>query len=98
MSKGFLTGGVSGGGNLSCMATIIARDERLQPGLTGHLLVCTGMPHSVQDKKGGRLDLFPEQLGHGGWEKYKDGPVATREMNELYGSKSNFCISRWNDP
>ncbi|KAJ9605717.1 hypothetical protein H2200_009566 [Cladophialophora chaetospira] len=84
LSRGFLTGGVSGGGNLTCMATILARDEHLQPALTGHLLVCTGMPHSLTDKKGGVLDLFPDQLAHGGWEKYKDGPVATRAMNDLY--------------
>ncbi len=84
LSKGFLTGGVSGGGNLTCMATILARDENLRPALTGHFFACTGMPHQHKGKNGRDIDLFPEQLAHGSWETYKDGPVATRDMNAFY--------------
>lgn len=75
------------------MAAVLARDEGLQPALTGHFLVCTGMPHSYSDRKGNTRELFPDELLHGSWEKYKNGPVATREMNELYARESNdFCI------
>ncbi|KIW69912.1 hypothetical protein PV04_02228 [Phialophora macrospora] len=93
LSKGFLTGGTSAGGNLTCMAAIKARDEHLQPPLTGHIFLCTGMPHYDEDDKGIILNLFPEQLAHGSWEKYKDGPVATRAMNVLYGRLAS-CDSR----
>ncbi|EXJ61605.1 hypothetical protein A1O7_02033 [Cladophialophora yegresii CBS 114405] len=93
LSKGFLTGGASGGGNATSMAAIQARDEHLQPRLMGHLFLCTGMPHSYKDSKGDILNLFPEQLAHGSWEKYKDGPVATREMNDLYGRIAGFTAS-----
>ncbi|KIX93239.1 uncharacterized protein Z520_11094 [Fonsecaea multimorphosa CBS 102226] len=87
LSRGFLTGGASGGGNLTCMATIMARDDKLQPSLSGHLLICTGMPHDFTDRKGHNVVLFPEKLSRGSWERYKNGPVATREMNILYGRK-----------
>ncbi|OAL22062.1 hypothetical protein AYO20_11256 [Fonsecaea nubica] len=90
LSKGFLTGGVSGGGNTTCMAAIMARDDKLQPPLTGHVFLCTGMPHDYTDQKGHKLALFPEQLLKGSWERYKNGPVATREMNILYGQISQF--------
>jgi acetyl esterase/lipase len=60
LSKGFLTGGVSAGGNCSTMAAVLARDNRLQPTLTGHMLVCTGMPHSIQDGHGNSVELFPD--------------------------------------
>jgi acetyl esterase/lipase len=92
LSKGFLTGGASGGGNATCMAAIKAKDKHLQPPLTGHLLVCTGMPHSHEDAKGNILNLFPEQLTRGSWEKYKDGPVATRAMNTLYASEFKLAV------
>ncbi|ETI27161.1 hypothetical protein G647_09843 [Cladophialophora carrionii CBS 160.54] len=93
LSKGFLTGGASAGGNVTSMAAIQARDEHLQPRLTGHLFLCTGMPHSYIDSTGDILNLFPEQLAHGSWEKYKSGPVATREMNVLYGYIAGFKAS-----
>jgi acetyl esterase/lipase len=93
-----LTGGVSGGGNLTTQAIVLARDEHLQPALTGHLLVCTGMPHDHTGKEGGSFNLFPERLRqpHGSWEKYKDGPVATRQMNAIYGGECQ--CSRFDPP
>lgn len=87
LSRGFLTGGVSGGGNYTNIATILARDDALQPALTGHLYVCTGMPHQHRSETGEAIDLFPDQLAHGSWETYKNGPVASREMNAFYGGR-----------
>jgi hypothetical protein len=66
------------------MATILARDDEIRPPLTGHLFICTGFPHQRTDKKGNSIDLFPSKLAHGSWEMYKNGPVASREMNDLY--------------
>ena len=101
LSKGFLTGGVSGGGNYTNIATILARDDALRPALTGHLYVNTGMPHQYSSKKLGKsMDLFPEQLAHGSFETYKNGPVATREMNNFYAGTYNATprhISRSNN-
>jgi hypothetical protein len=74
-------------------ATILARDECLTPALTGNLLICTGMPHHHDDKFGRKsINLFPERLRspQSSWEKYKDGPVATREMNALYAGECCF--------
>lgn len=88
LSKGFLTGGVSGGGNVTNIATILARDDALQPALTGHLYVCTGMPFQLPNASGDgfAINLFPDKLANGGsWETYKNGPVASRSMNEFYG-------------
>ena len=75
---------------MTSMVTIKARDDNLQPPLTGQLFICTGMPFSFEDRKGNSITLFADQLAHGSWEKYKDGPVATRAMNTLYGRKSSF--------
>jgi hypothetical protein len=100
LSKGFLTGGVSCGGNCTVQATILSRDANLQPALTGNLLICTGMPHHHDDKFGRKsINLFPERLRspQSSWEKFKDGPIATREMNALYASEYNFASSRIDD-
>lgn len=69
------------------MSTILARDDDLQPPLTGHLLICTGLPHQYQGKNGHAINLFPDQLANGSWEMYKDGPVGTREMNLFYAGR-----------
>ncbi|RMZ86741.1 hypothetical protein DV736_g6031, partial [Chaetothyriales sp. CBS 134916] len=84
LSKGFLTGGVSGGGNFTVMATILAREDELRPELTGHLFICTGMPHQGSDRKGNSFSLFPEKLALGSWETYKDGPLVNRAMMNYY--------------
>jgi len=55
----------------------------------GHLFICTGFPHQRTDKKGNSIDLFPSKLAHGSWEMYKNGPVASREMNDLYADLSD---------
>ncbi|KAI1620253.1 Alpha/Beta hydrolase protein [Exophiala viscosa] len=86
LSKGFLTCGVSAGGNLTNMCSILARDEGLRPNLTGHVYICTGFPHDYRDQNGNISQLFPEQFQSpsGSWEMYKDGPVANRAMNGFY--------------
>lgn len=99
LSKGFLTGGVSGGGNVTNIATILARDDALRPALTGHLYVCTGMP--FQFRSGGDLvfQVFGDELAHknSSWEIYKNGPVASRSMNDFYGGLHTIhglmCVS-----
>jgi hypothetical protein len=65
-------------------ATILAREDELRPKLTGHLFICTGMPHVYKDLQGGECNLFPEQLASGSWETYKNGPVANRAMCDVY--------------
>ena len=86
LSKGFLTCGVSAGGNLTNMCAILARDEGLQPQLTGHVYICTGFLHDYTDQNGNVCRLFPEKLqsASGSWETYKDGPVSNRAMNDFY--------------
>ncbi|KEF56521.1 uncharacterized protein A1O9_06708 [Exophiala aquamarina CBS 119918] len=84
LSKGFLTGGVSRCGNYTDIATILARVDGLEPALTGHLYIWTGIPHRFEGENGNAIDLFPDQLAHGSWETYKHGPVASREVSKFY--------------
>ncbi|KAK5197953.1 hypothetical protein LTR92_002198 [Exophiala xenobiotica] len=95
LSKGFISGGVSGGGNLTMAATMLAREDELRPKLTGHLFICTGMPHVYKDLQGGKCNLFPEQLASGSWETYKNGPVANRAMCDVYADMAKCNV---NDP
>ncbi|KAJ9645567.1 hypothetical protein H2204_001148 [Knufia peltigerae] len=89
LSQGFITGGVSGGGNHTVEATILARNEGLQPKLTGHVYICTGMPHDYQDQQGRKCALYPEKLTSGSWARYRNGPVANYEMNMYYADLAN---------
>jgi acetyl esterase/lipase len=51
-SRGFIVGGTSAGGNLAAVVTHLARDEGLQPPLTGHYLCIAGLvpPSRMPDK------------------------------------------------
>ena len=69
---------------MTVAATILARADELRPKLTGHLFICTGMPHDYKDQQGGKCNMFPEQLASGSWETYKNGPVANRAMCDVY--------------
>ncbi|ETN46817.1 uncharacterized protein HMPREF1541_01006 [Cyphellophora europaea CBS 101466] len=93
LSKGFIAAGVSAGGNLSVHAAYMARDEGLQPPLTGTLFVCTGMPHMLTDVSGKRIDLFPGKLVS--WHDNKDVPIGTPATNDFYGELAGM---RADDP
>lgn len=55
-SKGFVVGGTSAGGNISAVLSILARDEKLSPPLTGQYL---SIPAVVPSKK-----YVPEKYQH----------------------------------
>ncbi|KIV81733.1 hypothetical protein PV11_03896 [Exophiala sideris] len=95
LHSGFLTCGVSAGGNLTSPCALLARDEGLRPNLTGHVYICTGLPHAYTDQNGNVMHLFPEQLqsASGSWEMYKDGPVASRAMNVFYADLAKVDAS-----
>ena len=51
-SKGFIVGGTSAGGNLAAVCAHLARDEGLNPPLTGvHLMIASACPGSVLPEK-----------------------------------------------
>lgn len=86
LSKGFLVGGVSAGGNYTVMSAYLARDEGLQPPITGTFFVCTGMPHdSVDAATGVRNDLYSGKLVS--WEENKDLSLGSRATNDHYGGR-----------
>jgi acetyl esterase/lipase len=85
LSKGFLLGGVSAGGNYLNNVAYMARDAGLQPALTGLFLVSTGNPHVLVDPDSptGFNDLFPGKLPS--WEQNKNAPISNRATNLRYG-------------
>ena len=85
LRKGFLTAGVSGGGNLTTAVTYLARDDNLQPPLVGTVLMATGMPQWSIDKHGHGLDLYPGLPKS--WDEHKDFPISGRAVSTAYGGK-----------
>ena len=85
LSKGFILGGISAGGNFTVACAYMARDERLQPPITGTFFVCTGMPHDSHDLTGNHKDLFPGKLVS--WEDHKDSPLGGRKTNQYYSGR-----------
>lgn len=83
LTKGFMLCGVSGGGNLTTGVTYLARDEKLQPRLTGSILMCTGMPHEASDSHGNHIDLYPGRCPS--WEENANAPISSRKTNQCYG-------------
>jgi hypothetical protein len=83
LRKGFLTAGISGGGNLSTTVQYLARDDNLQPPLTGSVLMCTGMPHRSRDKNGKDLNLYPGRFVS--WDEHKDFPTSGHAVSIAYG-------------
>lgn len=82
--------GVSGGGNLTTGATYLARDEKLQPPLTGSILMCTGMPHESADSHGNHIDLYPGKCPS--WQEHADAPISSRETNACYRGMSTISL------
>lgn len=87
LTRGFLIAGVSGGGNLTTSATYLARDNSLQPPLTGSVLMCTGMPAWSQDLKGNKLDLYPGKLVS--VDEHRNLPISGHEVSLAYGRQ--YC-------
>ena len=86
LSKGFITAGVSGGGNLTNAVTYLARDNKLHPPLTGTLLQCTGMVHQHTDSQGRSFDMYRDKLVS--WDRLEDAPIVSRGTVKVYGGKT----------
>lgn len=90
LTKGFILGGISAGGNCSVLSPYMARDEGLQPPITGTFFACTGMPHKLADLIGRHHDLFPGKLVS--WEENKDIPIGGLRTNEHYSGKRLLTV------
>lgn len=91
LGKGFILGGISAGGNATVLPAYMARDEGLQPPITGTFFVSTGMPHYQRRSDSSDLDLFPGKLPS--IVENKDAPILPYETNLCYGGMLT-CKSR----
>ncbi|KAF2766988.1 hypothetical protein EJ03DRAFT_329537 [Teratosphaeria nubilosa] len=76
-SKGFIVGGTSAGGNLTCVIAHLWRDEKMQPPLTGaHLMIpALVSPGHVPEKY---------KNDYNSWEQNKDAPILTHTACALF--------------
>jgi hypothetical protein len=67
---------------LTTAATYLARQEKLDPPLTGSILMCTGMPHEASDRRGNHINLYPRRCPS--WEEHAEAPISSRRTNQRY--------------
>jgi acetyl esterase/lipase len=92
LSKGFLIGGVSAGGLHSQNALYRARDENLQPPITGVFIACTGVPTELQDATRS-WSFLPEKLPSAKQNEF--APFSEKATNLCYGELAD---ARVDDP
>ena len=76
-SKGFIIGGTSAGGNITAVISLLARDEKLSPPVTGTLLM---IPFYVAHQ------FIPEswKSEYKSWEQNKDAPILSQRACNLF--------------
>lgn len=90
LSKGFIVGGTSAGGNISAVIGHLARDEALSPPLTGLALLIPALTdHTLQD-----IDKeYADQIIS--YEQNKDAPVLSMKSVELFmGTSQLSCFDQ----
>lgn len=95
LEKGFIIGGVSGGGTYTSIAALLARDDQLEPPITGVFLLCpvlsTDRPPKDAPPKisvdASYAEMFPGRVrSH---KQNAEAPLMTRAMQEaIYGTYS----------
>jgi acetyl esterase/lipase len=84
-SKGFIVGGTSAGGNISAVMGHLARDEKLQPPLTGlALLIPALLDHTMEHVE----PKYKKEIGS--YEQNKDAPILNLKAIELFMGKSIY--------
>jgi acetyl esterase/lipase len=78
-TKGFIIGGTSAGGNITAIVSLLARDEKLSPPVTGTLLM---IPFYVDSS------VVPEawKPDYKSWEQNKDAPILSQKATQLFSS------------
>ncbi|EKD12229.1 lipase 2 [Drepanopeziza brunnea f. sp. 'multigermtubi' MB_m1] len=81
--KGFLVGGISAGGNFGAVLSLLYRDDKLSPPLTGSYL---SIPACIPE------ELVPEkyQAVYLSREQNKDAPILNQNTIDLFESKPTF--------
>lgn len=80
LTKGFLVGGTSAGGNIAATVTHLARDHKLEPPITGCHLMIPAMCDSA---------YLPEkyQQEPNSWQQNKDAAILSRKaLSVFYGA------------
>ncbi len=90
-SKGFITGGTSAGGNITAVVSLLARDEKLSPPVTGTLLM---IPFYVAHQ------FIPEswKADYNSWEQNKYAPILSQKACNLFIDNYFPDASKRNDP
>ncbi|KAK5170911.1 uncharacterized protein LTR77_004055 [Saxophila tyrrhenica] len=90
-SKGFVIGGTSAGGNITAVISLMARDEKLSPPITGTLLM---IPFYVSHQ------YIPESWkpDYNSWEQNRNAPILSQKACNLFIDNYLPDVSKRNDP
>lgn len=90
-TKGFIIGGTSAGGNITAIVSLLARDEKLNPPVTGSLLM---IPFYVDS------NFVPEEWkkDYKSWDQNKDAPILSRQATELFMNNYLPEVEKRGDP
>lgn len=76
-SKGFVVGGTSAGGNLTAVTTLLARDDKLSPPLTGSLLMIPAVCYHAAMPDKFQKDFYS-------WDQNKNAAILSEKACELF--------------
>lgn len=79
-SKGFIVSGNSGGGTFASITVHLARDDNLEPSLTGCFLTCPIFSDEGFDEEGKPNSKYDRETEYRSWWQNKDAPLMNDEM------------------
>ncbi|KAI9710277.1 MAG: hypothetical protein M1820_002771 [Bogoriella megaspora] len=85
LRKGFIVGGSSGGGTFMSIAAHLARDDKLQPPITGQYLACPILGDEYLDSDGSIQHLFPGKYSsqQENWDAPLQDAATKNRMSEM---------------
>lgn len=93
--KGFIVAGNSGGGTFASIAAHLARDDGLQPPLTGCFLTCPIFSDEGLNEEGKPTYIFDRETEYRSWWQNKDAPLMNDEMRQ---GIAEFAEYDWKSP
>lgn len=88
VKQGFILSGNSGGGTYAAIAAHLARDDNLDPGITGCFLTCPILSDQYFDEHGRKATIYDHNTEYRSWWQNGDAPLMNNKMRL---SAANFA-------
>ena len=90
LQKGFVVSGESGGGTYAAAVAHLARDDGLEPPITGCFLMCPVLSDDTLDERGNMTTLFNRETEYRSQVQNAAAPLMNRKMQDGIANFADF--------